>query len=241
MKIVDKIKMKQSSIFGAEPVTIAFLGDSVTQGCFEIYRTGPKSLETVFEPQNAYSTLLRNMFAILYPSVQINIINSGISGDYAPNGAKRLERDILRYNPDLVVVSYGLNDFPHKDEGLARYTEALAKIFSELNARGIECIFMTENMANTKVSCHIEDPWFRELAEESAERQNAGYLGKYFEAAKETAAAYGVRVCDCYSKWKKMEAAGVDVTELLSNKINHPIRQLNYLFAYSLMETILGD
>lgn len=36
MKIIDKLNAKQD-IYGEKPVTIAFLGDSVTQGCFECY------------------------------------------------------------------------------------------------------------------------------------------------------------------------------------------------------------
>ena len=240
MKIVEKMKAKQANIHGEPPVTIAFLGDSVTQGCFEIYKTGPESLQTVFEPQHAYSTKLRQMLAILYPSVQVNIINSGISGDNVLNGVKRLERDILSYNPDLVVVSYGLNDSGYGDAGIRNYADALATIFDQLTSRGIEVIFLTENMMNTNVSCHITDPMFLRIAEDLANRQNSGLLDRYFEAAKETAAAHGVTVCDCYAKWKAMAAAGVNVTELLANKVNHPIRELTGMFAYSLLETMLA-
>ena len=32
---------------------------------------------------------------------------------------------------------------------------------------------------------------------------------------------------------------GVDVTELLANKINHPTREMNWLFAVSLVDTML--
>ena len=36
MQIIEKLNKKQD-IFGGKPVTLAFLGDSVTQGCFENY------------------------------------------------------------------------------------------------------------------------------------------------------------------------------------------------------------
>ncbi len=241
MKIVEKIKAKQADIYNQPAVTIGFIGDSVTQGCFEIYKTGPQSLETVFEPDNAYSAKLRKMLAILYPKVQFNIINAGISGDSAPNGAKRLERDILPYKPDLVVVSYGLNDSGGGDEGITQYTQALGEIFDRLHDAGCEVIFLTENMMNTTVSVHYTDPWFRQLSERLAELQNSGVLDRYFDAAKTAAEAHGVTVCDCYRKWKCMAAAGVEITEMLSNKVNHPIRELTGLFAYSLLETMLGE
>ncbi len=176
---------------------------------------------------------------MLFPKAHIHIVNSGISGDNAQNGLKRLERDVLSFHPDLVVVSYGLNDANCGDVGLEAYTKALEGIFRGVLQTGAECIFLTENMMNTTVSCHIEKERFREIAEHSARIQNEGVLDRYFEAAKEVARANQVRICDCYAKWKAMARAGVNVTELLSNYINHPIRPMQALFAYSLVETML--
>ena len=153
MKILEKMKKKQTNLTANEPVTIAFLGDSVTQGCFECYLTSPTTLETVFDYPSAYSTRLREMFALLYPNVQVNIINSGISGDGTYGGVARLERDVLRYQPDLVVVSYGLNDAATGgDADLEGYGERLAEIFRKVTATGADCIFLTENMMNTKTA-----------------------------------------------------------------------------------------
>lgn len=239
MKIIDKMKSKQENLTADASITIVFLGDSVTQGCFECYKTGPDTLETVFDYQSAYSTRLREILAILYPNVQVNIINSGISGDNAGTGTERLERDALRYHPDLVIVSYGLNDAVCS--GLAdidRYGERLNEIFSRVIATGAECIFLTENMMNTNTSCHLTDPLFIRLAEEFQKIENDGILATYFERAKKEANKTGAKVCDCYAKWKKMQEGGVNTTELLSNKLNHPIRPLHYLFAFSLLETM---
>ena len=38
---------------------------------------------------------------------------------------------------------------------------------------------------------------------------------------------------------KLMEANGVDTTELMSNFINHPTREMHNLFAFSLVETMM--
>ena len=37
MRIIDKIEQKSKNLWNGDIPTIAFLGDSVTQGCFEIY------------------------------------------------------------------------------------------------------------------------------------------------------------------------------------------------------------
>ena len=123
MKILQLLKQKQSDLAGCKPITVAFLGDSVTQGCFECYETSPESVETVFEAKSAYSARFKELLNLLYPSVQINIVNSGISGDYASGGFARLERDVLSYSPDLAVVSYGLNDSCNGAEKIGEYTE----------------------------------------------------------------------------------------------------------------------
>lgn len=241
MQILKKLREKQADLCGAPGITIAFLGDSVTQGCFEVYKTGPESIETVFDPENAYSARLRRMLAVLYPNVPIHIINSGISGDNAPGGAARLERDVLRFHPDLVVVSYGLNDSVAGLAGIGQYTEALGSIFQRVTQSGSECILLTENMMNTYPSCHLQDDFLRELAGQFSGIENDGILEAYFEAAKETARQWDVRICDCYAKWCTLAQAGVDTTALLSNHLNHPIREMAALFAYSLMETLFSE
>jgi hypothetical protein len=62
----------------------------------------------------------------------------------------------------------------------------------------------------------------------------------HIDRAKELCAEMGVPVCDCYAIWKQMAKAGVDTTSLLSNDINHPAREMHYLFAYELVKMIIG-
>lgn len=121
MKIIEKIRKKSLCLRDSSPITIAFLGDSVTQGCFDVYRTSENSAETYFDAEHAYHSLLRKIFGMLYPNVPLNIINAGISGDSASDGLKRLERDVLRVSPDLCVVCFGLNDSFEHDEPVICY------------------------------------------------------------------------------------------------------------------------
>ena len=239
MRVAQLLKKKQENLIDNQPITIAFLGDSVTQGCFECYLDTPTTIQTVFDYGSAYSTRLKQILNLLYPSVQINIINSGISGDSAPVGYTRLERDILSYHPDLVVVSYGLNDSGNGIEGLETYKTALRNIFRELKDRDVETIFLTQNCMNTMVSPHLHGDLFLQTAEKTSKTQNDGILREYFNEAKILCEEYGVSVCDLYPVWEKMEQLGVNVTELLANKLNHPIREFHYYMAIKLIETII--
>ena len=236
MKIAQKLAQKAADNWSAPTVTIAFLGDSVTQGCFELCRYEGDEYDTVFDKNSAYHTYISKIFATLLPSVPVNIINAGVSGGNAAHGFERLERDVLRHHPDLTVVCFGLNDCGKKEEGLETYLDALKGIFDALAQSGSEILFMTPNMMATQVSCNLTDPLFRKIAEKTSRLQNDGILDLYLEKAKALCAERNIPVCDCYAKWKAMHAAGVNVTELLANKINHPTRQMNWLFAMSLVE-----
>lgn len=239
MNIVEKIKNKQASATNP-PVTIAFIGDSITQGCFEVYYKTPTQLDTVYEYNNAFPTRLREMLALLYPSVQINIINSGISGDAVSRGLKRLDRDVLSYHPDLVVVGYGANDCNlGGDGGVTAYREDLREMFRRIKDTGAEVIYLTEGPFCTKTSPTITDDRLKSLAEKFSDLENRGVLARYFSLGKEVANEEGVECCDVYSAWKALENAGVDTTELLANKLNHPSRDMHYYIAIKLLETML--
>ena len=240
MKIAQKFAEKAADNWNAPGVTLAFLGDSVTQGCFEIYRKADGNIETYFDKNNAYHAHLARMLAEVFPSVPVNIVNAGISGSNAVHGYERLERDVISHHPDLAVVCFGLNDCSGGPEKLGAYTEALDAIFARLAEENIETIFLTPNMMCTGVSCHIADEQFRRIAEDCARLQNEGVLAQYLDAAKEVCRRRDVTVCDCYAKWQALERSGADITELLANKINHPTREMNKLFAWSLMETMFA-
>lgn len=239
MDFLKLLSRKADNIRSERIPTVAFLGDSVTQGCFELQLTSDGTVETVYDAQCGYHHVLENILSTLYPNVPINYVYAGISGDSAHGGLERLERDVLRYSPDLTVVSFGLNDSLRGEDGIELYGESLRRIFEKLKESGSEVIFMTENMMNTSVNYNELRSQFVKIAEKSANVQNSGMLTKYFDCAKRVADECGVAVCDVYSKWQAMYKSGVDIDRLLVNSINHPTRQMHSLFAYSLLDTLM--
>lgn len=212
---------------------IAFLGDSVTHGAFECITGGSGC---IFDFAAVYHNRLRLMIAQKYDWIPISIINAGVSGDNAQGGLQRLQRDVISHRPDLCVVCYGLNDVGGE---LKEYTTALRGIFTELQKAGIETLFMTPNMLNTRVADDVLDA-FTVYAEVTANMQNSGKMDAFMQAAKDVAFECGVVVADGYAMWKQMQANGMDVTELLANRINHPCREMHGMFAELLYETIFG-
>ena len=226
MNILDKIAKNKNN----PGTTIAFLGDSVTEGCFRGYNNYEKG----------YHNVLKRKLEVLCPSSVINIINAGIGGSTSVLGAERLERDIISKNPDLCVVCFGLNEVGGLEKGLPVFINALSEIFEKLKNAGCEVIYMTPNMMNEKIITELVEDVYAEYAEKTMKWQNEGMMDRYMNEAIETAKKYDIPVCDCYGKWKKLAEHGVDVTALLCNGINHPNEKMHELFASSLLDVMIG-
>ena len=237
MDIREKIKRKLADAPSEAPVSIAFLGDRVTHGCFEVFeKEKPGLIDCVYDQENVYVNRFRKKFEAVFPQCPLTVINAGISGGSAQTGAERVGRDVIAFHPDICVVAFGLNDV--LSENLDAYTEGLKSIFEQLKAADVVPVLMTENMLCSKGGCSPVK-FFEEMTYHCAELQNNGTFDRFIEAAKELCEKEKIAVADCYADWKKLADMGVDTTYLLSNYINHPIREMHELFASRLIDTII--
>ena len=225
MKVKDKIKMDRKGLVENGPITIVAFGDSVTYGAVA---NNEVNYETVYwrrlaKKLNAY----RN-------SVPVNVINAGIGGITAMGSLGRMDKQVFAHDPDLVIVCFGLNDV---NGTLEDYLSALKDIFTACASREIETVFMTPNMLNTYVADFVA-PVHLNYAAVTAKYQNEGRMDEYMTAACRLAEDMGVKVCDCYSYWKKLSETE-DTTLLLANGINHPTKEMHELFAQMLYNTVM--
>jgi len=237
MKILEKFIQKQDSYAQTRQPVIAFLGDSVTHGCFDIF-ISDEELKTKVKTELAYHEKVRKIFSLLYPEVPLCIINAGVSGDTAKGGLERLERDVLSYKPDIVVVCYGLNDAMERENGLNDYVNSLKTIFCKIEESGAQAIFMTPNMRTNHISEPFGDKRLSDAVNSVMQNENEGWLDKYLDEIRASCKELGIKVCDCHYIWKQLISNGVKVNHLLSNRVNHPIEELHWLFAYELVKVI---
>lgn len=242
LAVLKKLSAKNGDAMGNPPVTVGFLGDSITNGCFEVYPAmtdeGERGIDVIFDPEQGYTAKFRQLLLTLYPRAQINIINAGISGDSAPGGLARMERDLLPYKPDLTVVCFGLNDCGGGIDGIQKYHDALVSIIRRLQESGSEVILMTPQPICPRVHTKLRGEWLREYAKTLEASFADGIFDRYMQAARGAAAETGAALCDVYAKWMAMYENGVDITDLLSNYLNHPTREMHQLFAWSLIDTM---
>lgn len=228
MKITEKLKMDIEGLKANGPINIVVFGDSVSHGALSADEI---DYETV------YHNRLKKKINAVRNYVPVNVINASIGGLTARTSLPRMERDVFSHHPDLVIICFGLNDV---NTELDDYLDALKTIFTRCIESQTDAIFMTPNMLNTSVSPETEERW-KEYACKTAEMQNGGRMDLYMTEAVKLAESVGVKVCNCYAKWRELSLER-DVTELLANKINHPTREMHELFANELFKCIFeGD
>lgn len=226
MHIWDKILMDKDELEKEGPITIVAFGDSVTHG----------ALLTENNYETVYWNLLRKKILKIRDYVPVNVINAGIGGTSATTSVGRVEKQVLVHNPDLIIICFGLNDV---NDELETWLSSLRSIFTKCIGNGADVIFMTPNMLNTYVADDTLEN-IRDYAFVTAEYQNSGRMDLYMESAVRLAEEMGVLVCDCYSKWKELSRTQ-DTTQLLINRINHPIAEMHELFADSLFKILFSE
>lgn len=96
-----------------EPITVGFLGGSITQG----------SLSSL--PTTCYAYLVYDWWVKTFPQSQVAYVNAGIGGTTSHFGVGRVKEDLLSYEPDFTAVEFSVNDdntpfFRETYEGLVR-------------------------------------------------------------------------------------------------------------------------
>lgn len=96
-----------------EKITLGFLGGSITQGCLSS------------TPETCYAYLIYKWWCDSFPEAEFTYVNAGIGGTTSQFGVARADADLLKYNPDFVMVEFSVNDestehFKETYEGLVR-------------------------------------------------------------------------------------------------------------------------
>jgi lysophospholipase L1-like esterase len=94
IKTPDGIPRFTAKLSNGAPVTIAFIGGSITQNAGE----------------GGFVTTLKEHLTSEFLASDIRIINAGMASTDSAWGAKRIGRDILELRPDLVFVEFAVND-----------------------------------------------------------------------------------------------------------------------------------
>jgi lysophospholipase L1-like esterase len=74
-----------------KPVTVAYIGGSITQGVY------------------GYRTRSARYIQSMFPNTPMKAINAGVSGTGTDLGACRLQEQVLQYHPDVIFIEFAVN------------------------------------------------------------------------------------------------------------------------------------
>lgn len=115
-------------------LTIVAFGDSITA-----------AVEQKLE--NRWPTMLELALRARFPDAELKVINAGVGGNTTREGIARIESDVLRHNPDLVLVEFGNDGTPEEnrhvpyDEFIANLDCIRAKVSERSNGRTVLLVF----------------------------------------------------------------------------------------------------
>jgi lysophospholipase L1-like esterase len=194
--------------FGSSPVTIVCLGDSVT-GVY--YHTGGR---------RAYPEMLELAIRQALPQAQVKVINAGISGHATTQGLARLDRDVLQHKPDLVTISFGLNDMTRLSE--EQFETNLKTLVVRCREAKAQVVLCTPNAVITTSGRPVEK------------------LVGYCDRIRELGRTLRVPVCDQFAVGESLRAKDAWAWRLTMSDEIHPNMDGHKRMAQELCRTITG-
>jgi len=118
---------------------IVFFGDSITDCGRD--RSDEKSLG------NGYVKILADKLRPIYPDMDIELINKGVSGDEVSDLLARVDSDVIALKPDAVVMMIGINNTIHqfkigKELDFKQFEKDFTQLIKRLKSAGIVVIFL---------------------------------------------------------------------------------------------------
>lgn len=201
-------------------------GAPIEEAFAELLSDGRMAPIEIFDARESYIEKFREMLIDKYELTSVSVINSGIAGDMLPSMAERAERDVIRYDPDLILINGSLNWNDSELGNASQYKEMLRTLVRRFKTETrADIILLTPNgdLPNTLFSAPGQG------APEPTTALRA-------EAIRELAAEEHVCLADVRAVWDAAKEAGCPWEELLANKINHPSVEGHEIYAKVLMK-----
>lgn len=131
-----------------EPVTIACIGGSITQGTIS---SGADDAGLSFK--KCYADIFFEWWSDTFPETEFTFINAGIGASDSYLGVHRVQKDVLTYKPDLVLVEFSVNDGSSLIDK-RNYDNLVRKILLSENSPAVMLLFMGQTNGSSAQDVH---------------------------------------------------------------------------------------
>lgn len=132
-----------------EKVVIACIGGSITQGTIS---GGSRDKEIT--DKKSYADIFFEWWKDTFPGTEFEFVNAGIGGTDSYLGVHRVQKDVLNYEPDLVLVEFSVND----EDSLfykKTYDNLVRKILKSENDPAVMLLYMGQTNGATAQGNHV--------------------------------------------------------------------------------------
>ena len=131
-----------------EPVTIATIGGSITQGTIS---TGP--LDKEIKTKACYADIFFAWWKETFPNSEVKVVNAGIGGTDSYLGVHRVQEDVLDFHPDVVLIEYSVNDGANATYKNS-YDNLVRKVLKSEDSPAVLLLFMAQTSLVSAQSVH---------------------------------------------------------------------------------------
>lgn len=210
---LERLSLVNEKLKSGAPVVFATFGDSITWPCYHTdYR------------QN-YITFTVDALRRAYSKASIKIVHGGNMGTTRRglnNG--RFEKHVLAFEPDVVVIMFGMNDCGGGPAGLEAFDRNLVTLIRKTRAAGATPVLATQN----------------EIFYDSIDGRHRTHLPSYMERTLQVARREDVLAVDCFTLWKPLKTNHPRLAARLNDWI-HPNHAGHRLMAKAIVKTLWPD
>lgn len=173
----------------------------------------------IADARESYLEKFRELLLDQFELTSVSTINAGIAGDHLLSMIARADRDVVRYQPDLVLIN-GVLNWGLNLGTTAQYKEYLRGLVRKLQQEtDADIVLVTPNG-------DLPNP---------PPPQGEGTPDRV-EAVRQVAWEEGVCLADTYAVWERARELGCPWEELLCNGVNHPSVEGHLVYAITLMK-----
>ena len=173
----------------------------------------------IADARESYLEKFRELLLDQFELTSVSTINAGIAGDHLLSMIARADRDVVRYQPDLVLIN-GVLNWGLNLGTTAQYKEYLRGLVRKLQQETeADIVLVTPNG-------DLPNP---------PPPQGEGTPDRV-EAVRQVAWEEGVCLADTYAVWERARELGCPWEELLCNGVNHPSAEGHLVYAITLMK-----